>query len=110
MNTLTIESITKALEGLSLRTAVTAENIANASTQGYRPRRVDFESALARAAQGGGQVSAVRPQIVQDMTQTSVRLDLEMANASGASGRYAALVEILNRQMQIDALAVSGGR
>ena len=37
-----------------------------------------------------------------------VRLDLEMANASETALRYAALSDILNRQMQINRLAVKG--
>lgn len=45
------------LDQLSQRQQLIAENIANASTPGYRPRDVDttgFERMLARTASGGG--------------------------------------------------------
>lgn len=110
MNELTFDVITKALDGLSLRAAVTAENIANANTPGYRPRRVDFEKALSAASRSGS-VSEVTPRVLPEAADvTSIRLDLQMATASSTAGRYAALIELLNRQMQIDALPLSGNR
>lgn len=114
MNTVTAAILMKSLDGLSMRAAVNAQNIANAGTAGYRPVRVTFEAALARAAgEGTAAVSAVRPQLGADPLfgpGDALRLDLEMAEASHTAGRYAALVELLNRQAQIAALAVSGGR
>jgi flagellar basal-body rod protein FlgB len=49
------------LDQLSQRQQLIAENIANASTPGYRPRDVDtagFERMLASASRGGGPVMA----------------------------------------------------
>ena len=106
--------ILKALDGLSLRSIATAQNIANANTLGYRPLKVAFEDALARAAANGlNEVSKVTPKIspaVDEYGGVGMRLDLELATASATAGRYGALVEVLNRQLQVHAIALSGTR
>jgi flagellar basal-body rod protein FlgB len=102
----------KALDGLSLRAVTTAQNIANAGAPGYRPLRVSFEQALATAARRGPTaVAAVEPQIEFEAGPTGLaahRLDLEVATASSTALRYAALVEVLNRQLQLQNLAITG--
>ncbi len=104
--------ILKALDCLSERANVSAENIANASTPGYRPLRVTFENALATAAAHGKEaVEALEPKIERASGSGSapgLRLDLELATASTTAMRYAALIEILSRKMQRDDLPVSG--
>lgn len=111
MDALSAALTIKALDGLSARAVATAQNIANAGTAGYRPSRVSFETALASAATRGlDAVEAVQPQVVAAQAATDdqgLRLDLEMSTASSTAARYAALIEVLGRQMQIDALAVS---
>lgn len=104
----------QAMDGLSLRATVTAQNIANANSPGYRPLAVTFEDALRKAARiGGVAVSGVTPRVVPAFNSSGrpeMRLDLELATASATSGRYAALAELLNRRLQLEALAVSGSR
>lgn len=106
--------INKALDGLSLRQQATAQNIAAASSRDYRPMRVDFEQSLKSAAAKG--VAAV-----QDLTLSVLRapasalgdeprLDLELATASETSMRYAALLDVLGREMQIVRTAARGGQ
>jgi flagellar basal-body rod protein FlgB len=102
----------KALDGLHLRAIAIAENIANSGSTSFRARSVDFESELREAAASG--VAAIQnynASISTDGTVTrgdEVRLDLEMASASQTALRYAALTDILNRQMQLSRLAVKG--
>jgi flagellar basal-body rod protein FlgB len=104
--------IVKALDGLSARSVATAQNIANAGTPNYRPIRVSFEQALANAAGvDNAAVAKVTPQVQAAPLSGhdgQLRLDLEMATATSTSTRYGALVEILNRQMQIQSLAITG--
>ena len=54
--------LNSALDGLSTRQQVIADNIANVDTPGYRATSVDFESALLAAIDGGdpGAVTPVR--------------------------------------------------
>src|SRR4051794_1554356 len=102
----------KALDGLAARAVVTAENIANAGSANYRPLKLTFEDALRDAAtKGSDAVQKVNPHIERTIVGTvdgELRLDLELATASTTALRYAALIEVLNRQMQINALAITG--
>lgn len=112
MDSLSSGIMIKALDGLSARATVTAQNIANAGTAGYRPVRLSFEHALAEAAlKGADAVRAVTPEIERIPSTeygSELRLDLELATAATTASRYAALADLLNRQMQIDALALAG--
>ena len=104
----------KALDGLNARSVVTAENIANASTPNYRPMRTTFEAALKEAAiRGDDAVQALTPTVEQAVAGTpdaELRLDLEMSTASGTAMRYGALVTVMNRQLQLDSLALQGDK
>lgn len=113
MTNLTTAMTITALDGLTARSEATATNIANAQSRHYRPVRVSFEMALAAAAgEGPDAVRAVRPTFSEEVAAVDpdVRLDLELATASSTAARYAALIEVLGRQMQIDSLAASQGR
>lgn len=63
--------LTSALDGLSLRQRVIADNIANVDTPGFRATAVDFESSLA-AAIGAGKMSAAGVTPSTAPTQTPV--------------------------------------
>ncbi|HEX9806754.1 MAG TPA: hypothetical protein VGA34_07660 [Alteraurantiacibacter sp.] len=114
MDQLTTILLTKALDGLALRSAAISQNVANANSPGYEPVRVSFESELAAAAGNGADaVRDVQPKIIhqsQEGAAQGVRLDLELADASKTALRYNALVDILNRQMQLARLSIQGGR
>ena len=106
--------LVKALDGLAMRAAATSQNIANAQTPAYQPMRVRFEDQLRAAAKDGPDaVRALQPEYVRalpDAMDGALRLDLEMATASQTALRYAALVDLLNRQTQMQRLAVRGGQ
>ena len=113
MDSLSSIMVVKALDGLSTRAVATAENIANASTPGYRPLRVTFEQALKAAASSGPDaIRALTPEISRETggAPTELRVDLELVEATATAGRYGALIDLLGRQMQLHSLAVSGGR
>lgn len=114
MDQLTSIILTKALDGLALRSAAISQNIANANSPDYDPMRVSFEGELAIAAHDGADaVRQVKPQVIRDVEAGGVhevRLDLELAEASKTSLRYNALVELLNREMQIARLGIQGGQ
>lgn len=102
----------KALDGLYLRNIAISQNIANSGSASFQPKAVDFEGELRRAAADGlTALDNFKPEIRADgpvSAGSQVRLDLEMANASATALRYAALTDILNRQMQINMVAVKG--
>ncbi|PTS90568.1 hypothetical protein DBR17_01200 [Sphingomonas sp. HMWF008] len=114
MDAITPLIINKALDGLSLRQQATAQNIASASSRDFRPLQVSFEESLKTAAANGSE--AVRD---LDLRITSApvaalggepRLDLELATASETAMRYAALLDVLGREMQIVRTAARGGQ
>ena len=106
--------INKALDGLSMRATATAQNVANANSPSYRSVRVSFEDSLREAArQGSAAVRQMRPTIErapQTGAGAEMRLDLELATASQTAMRYAALVDLLGRQMQISRAVIRGGQ
>jgi flagellar basal-body rod protein FlgB len=112
METSTAILMLKALDGLSARSIATAQNIANASTPGYQPLRVSFEQALAdAAARGDDAVKAVLPQtqtIPAGERDGELRLDLELATASATALRYDGIVDVLDRRLQLQTLAITG--
>ena len=110
MNEIGALLIIKALDGLAARSVATAQNVANASTRGYRPVRVSFEQALAAAAPDGAEaIRGVSPKFEATGAADSLRLDLELATATTTAERYSALVEILNRQLQLESIVAKGG-
>lgn len=107
MDSLSADIMIKALDGLNARAEITAGNIANANTPRYRAQHLSFERSLATAAsEGSAAVRSVTPSIARE--SRDMRLDLELGTASSTSLRYAALIDILNRQLQLDALAIQG--
>jgi flagellar basal-body rod protein FlgB len=104
--------IAKALDGLHARYQATAENIANANTPSYRPMHVTFEASLKAAALQGPEAIAnvvARTALVPASATAALRLDLEVATASQTAMRYAALLDILGREMAINRAVVRGG-
>lgn len=111
--------VSKALDGLHLREIATAHNVANASSPGFAPVRVSFEGQLQQLFQAteglapqqrAGELAALRPLAAasSDPAERSVKIDQEIAIASETSARYAMLIGMLNRSLQIQQLAIRG--
>lgn len=106
--------INRALDGLTARSMATAQNIANANSPGYRPVRVTFEDALREAAPRGTEaLRSVTPRYETDPSRgagAELRIDLELATASETAARYAALLDLMNRQVQLSRTVIRGGQ
>ncbi|GAB2873628.1 flagellar basal body rod protein FlgB [Nocardioides pacificus] len=90
-----------ALDGLSTRQQVIADNIANVDTPGFRATSVEFESSL-RAAIGTGDLSA-EPAIASTPTNTPVG-----ANGNNVDLRKETLAAVQSQfQYQVISRAVS---
>jgi flagellar basal-body rod protein FlgB len=76
--------------------------------------RVSFEAALKDAAAlGDDAVRQITPSATQAVAGTpdaELRPDLEMSTASATALRYGALIALLNRQVQLDSLAMTGNQ
>jgi flagellar basal-body rod protein FlgB len=111
--------VAKALD-VSLATHQTiANNIANASTPGYRPLRVDFEEVMdsMRSALESGDTDSVRAALgeidatpVQDPEATSVLLDRQMVWLSKNTTHYQALLRAQSQFGSLMSTAIKGGR
>jgi len=103
--------ITKALDGLALRSVASAQNIANANSASFRPLNVSFEAELAAAAERGeAAVRSLDINAVESGGGQGVRMDLELATQSATALRYGALVDILGRQLALTRSIIRGGQ
>ena len=85
MDPLSALMINKALDGLTMRSLATAQNIANAGSPSYRPFRVTFEDALQSAGRNANSIRSVEPSMKRVEPQAlgnELRVDLELATAS----------------------------
>lgn len=100
-NDLTTQAIEWALKGLERRSQVSANNIANAETPGFRASAVDFEGQL-RSALGAGRISRIaEPTLSPTTTPVSVngnnvRLEDELVGMIQTNLRKNAMVEAFN--------------
>lgn len=113
MDPVTSATLIKALDGLSLRLQVSAANVANANSSGFRPSSVAFEDSLRAAAARGPAAVKSSHAVILPMSLPvggEQRLDLELETASETGMRYAALVNMLGREIEISRMAIRGGQ
>ena len=132
----TTDALAAALNFRTLRQNVTASNIANAETPGYKAKVVDFEDALARAIDlegwnkaesleptkttwrsGTGAISSAKadvydnPEVNVTNDQNTVDLEKEMATLQENSILYKAALTLINKKLGAIRYAVTeGGR
>ncbi len=110
-STNSLTAIEVALDGVAERQRVTAHNIANVNTPGFRSARVEFESELARALERGNGVRDVDSATVGANTPINVRgndvaLEQENRELITSSIQYEALVNAMNHQFTLLRTAV----
>ena len=90
-DSVTMNALTSALDGLGARQRAIANNIANVNTPGYQAQRVSFEDALAQSVkQGSGVVAPVTRESL-DPTRidgNNVNLDTETLSNIDTVLRY----------------------
>jgi len=114
-----IQTAASALNGLARRQELTAQNIANIDTPGYKAQEVDFETALQRAAGSERRltVQGTHGSHLASQTKTSgfqiearkggteradgnnVDIDLELATLTETGVRYQALSNLVSRKL-----------
>ncbi len=113
----------KALSALSMRERAIADNIANAQTPGYGPRRVLFEQALRAAVEhelrsGGGlstsqAVERVTPRAVQwppsGPNSAVADLETEMTDLARTNLHHDALARVVAKRFRMLRSAITGG-
>jgi flagellar basal-body rod protein FlgB len=114
----TMALVSKALDAATVRQAVHANNIANASADGFAPSRVSFEAhmsqvrdALARGDRlAASDVSEIQASIETLGVDTKVELDTEISALARNGLHYQALIKALDRQLSMMSMAVSDGK
>lgn len=114
----TLALVSKALDAATVRQAVHANNIANASAEGFAPSRVSFEAHLGQVrdalARGDrltvADVSEIQASIEPLGTDSKVELDTEISALARNGLHYQALIKALDRQLSLMSLAVSDGK
>lgn len=120
----TLKALEMALKFREMRQKIISSNIANANTPGYKAKRIDFESALARALDVDGQMGMkssqekhfdvgsggfdnLQPEIYEDPNDVvnengnSVDVEAEMALLNDNKLIYDAIVQLINKKTGI---------
>lgn len=129
----TVQALAASLKYRQLRQELSASNIANAETPGYKAKKIDFEEALARALDvddelkmnatdpkhynvGGGGFNNLQPEIHEDANGivspdgNTVDRDQEMADMAENRIMYDASVQLLNKKLGLMKYAVGSDR
>jgi flagellar basal-body rod protein FlgB len=117
IQSVTVDLVRLALDASVLRQQAIANNIANATTPGYQPARINFEGQLdavrATLNQQGSleaaQLGGIRP-VLERQPAGSVELDLEAARMSENAAHYQALLKVLSKHHAILNIAISNGK
>jgi flagellar basal-body rod protein FlgB len=117
-----LQVLTKSMDMYLLRHSVTADNIANAETPGFKARKVDFEDALSKAVETNEMgmdidESALRgvqakiyenaeSEVGQDLN--TVDMDKEMADMTKNETKYSATTQTIQKKFSILKYAIMG--
>lgn len=96
--------MSSALDALSLRQRVVADNIANVQTPGYQAKRVEFEDALTTAVKhGSGLVTASTKVSLEPTTEAgnNVNLDTEVLSNIDTNLRYTLATRAVDNQFSL---------
>lgn len=119
LTTATGDLVLRALDAASLRHAAHAANIANASTEGYRPLRVAFDEQLAGARMAlldrndviaRRSLETLRPTAEIESASRRIRLDEEIAAMMQNALRYQALLRAMTKNGAFLQAAIHEGR
>jgi flagellar basal-body rod protein FlgB len=100
-DSVTFVAMNSALDGLSMRQRVIADNIANIQTPGFQAGRVSFEDSLAKAVKNG--TGAATPTVASSLEPTredgnNVNLDTETLLNIDTNLRYQLATQAMNGQ------------
>ena len=103
-----------ALNGLSLRQRVTANNIANIETPNFQAGKVSFESALNEALANGDSPADVTPTVGASLEPTredgnNVNLDEETISSYDTQLRYETSLRALDNKFSLLKDVIKGG-
>jgi flagellar basal-body rod protein FlgB len=106
----TMAALEAGLTGEAQRQRATSDNIANVNTPGYRAKRVDFETSLARALDRKGSSTVSVAQSLAEpwasLNGNSVSLEAETAVLVKSGLHYEAIVSAVNHRFSVTSTAI----
>jgi flagellar basal-body rod protein FlgB len=113
LDDVTMSALEGALNGLSARQSVIADNLANVQTPGFTARTVDFEASLRSALETGSDphVAPTEGRSAAPARQdgNNVAVDDETVGLVQTGLRYQLMVEALNNKYGLLRTAMQGG-
>jgi flagellar basal-body rod protein FlgB len=108
------QSLQVALSGLAMRQRVTANNIANIETPGFRAGKVEFESSLQSALASGTAPDQVQATVAQSLEPTqlngnNVNLDEETLSNVDTGLRYQLALRAMDGKFGLISDVIKGG-
>ncbi|MGI6203442.1 MAG: flagellar basal body rod protein FlgB [Eubacteriales bacterium] len=124
LNNIGAEILIKGLDALWMKQRVISNNIANATTPGYKSKSVEFDNVLKSALNSGGTdkkslkkaIANAKPELVEnDWAEgnedgNNVVIDTENIELARAQLQYDALITALNAQINRTKYAITGGQ
>ena len=106
IGSVTTDALHSALTGLSQRSRVTADNIANIQTPGFLAGRVEFESALREAITTGAPAGSTTASVSRSLEPTvengnNVNLDTETVIATETGLRYQLALRAMGNEFDV---------
>jgi len=112
-DSVTMNALTSALDGLSARQRAIANNIANVNTPAYQAQRVSFEEALAQSVKEGDGTVAPTTKLSLDPTRldgNNVNLDTETLSNIDTVLRFQFASNAASAQFSYVRAALGGNR
>ena len=115
----TTDALATAIRMRQIKHNVTASNIANHETPGYKAQKVEFEEALAKSLELGGTDAGAlpvtaeifdNPEAVVNNDGNTVDMEKEMSALAENSILYKSALQLINKKMAALRYAVSVGR
>jgi len=103
-SSVSFDAMASALDGLSLRQRVIADNISNVQTPGYQAKRVEFEDALSKAVSHGSGHAAASTRTSLEPTRedgNNVNLDTEVLSNIDTGLRYQLATRAVDNQFSL---------
>jgi flagellar basal-body rod protein FlgB len=117
IETIMSDQLARYLDAATTQAKLTAQNMANVDTPGYRAVGIDFEAEMRRMLDGGPTVAQPSQAIFEDGLPArpdgnNVSMDRESLNLSEAQLRYRTGITLLKQQYQMtmDAIRVDSGK
>ena len=111
----TYEALARSLDLRTEAQTIISSNIANADTPGYQAQEVDFEKALSKAIDSGGDISRVKAEIYNQTNNVvredgnTVDRDAEMVKLAENQILFSTAADLVKKKLALLRYSISDG-